>query len=215
MRLTLPISTIIACVVLLGACGASAGLPVSRAAGGPREPANATATASSPAKGTPVPAKSPYWYADGLEKLGFYVFPHPIDVGDFTVPSLGNGSETLSRQRGKVVLLNFWATWCPSCRKEMPSIETLWKKLKDKPFTIMAISVGEARDTVNKFIVENKYTYPVFLDPDSKLGAAFDVSGIPTTYLVDKDGKVIAGNQGAAEYDSEKMMKLLSELSLR
>jgi thiol-disulfide isomerase/thioredoxin len=153
------------------------------------------------------------WYADRLEKLGFYVFPAPVDVGDFSAEALKGGAATLAASRGKVVLLNFWATWCPPCRSEMPSIEALSKKMKGKNFTIMAISVGEDKAIVEKFIAEQKYSYPIFLDPSNALGTAFNASSIPTTYLIDKQGKVIAGIQGSREYDGPDVVELFKELA--
>jgi peroxiredoxin len=155
------------------------------------------------------------WYADRLEKLGFFVFPAPVDVGDFGVEALAGGQATLSQQKGTIVLLNFWATWCPPCRAEMPSIEVLWKKMKGKPFTVMAVSVGEDKSTVAGFIKDQKYSYPVYLDPESKLGSAFNASSIPTTYILDKSGKVIAGIQGSREYDGPETLALFGELASR
>ncbi|MDA8411738.1 MAG: TlpA disulfide reductase family protein [Treponema sp.] len=218
LRIIKPIGTVIACIVFLGACGASGRIPSPQAAKASGQDGSATSV-ERPATSTPTassaPAKSQYWYTDRLEKLGFSVFAQPVDVGDFTVASLAGASASLSQMRGKVVLLNFWATWCPSCRKEMPSIEALWGKMKGKPFTIMAISLGETRNAVNKFVIDNKYSYPIFLDPENKLGSAFGVNGIPTTYIIDTRGLAIAGTVGAVDYGSEEMRNLLSELSLR
>ena len=153
------------------------------------------------------------WYADKLERLGFYVFPAPVDVGDFKVEGLKGGMASLSQSKGKIVLLNFWATWCPPCRSEMPSIEALWKNTKSKPFTIIAVSVGEDKATVAKFIADQKYSYPIFLDQSSQLGTAFNASSIPTTYIIDKGGKVIAGIQGSREYDGPEVLAIFAELA--
>ena len=175
------------------------------------------APSQAPASNAPAVAQAAptarLWYADRFEKLGFYVFPHPIDVGDFEVEALKGGQVKLSGQKGKIVLLNFWATWCPPCRQEMPSINRLWAAMKNSSFTIMAVSGGETRTTVEKFITDNKYTYPIYLDPEGKLGTAFSASSIPTTYIIDKQGKAIAGIQGGKEYDTEEMIGLLKELA--
>jgi thiol-disulfide isomerase/thioredoxin len=167
-------------------------------------------SAQSPASAAPKP-----WYADRLEKLGFFVFPHAVDVGDFSAEALGGGQADLSSVKGKVVLLNFWATWCPPCRQEMPSIESLWKKTRNLPFTVIAVSIGEEKGTVKKFIDEQKYTYPIFLDPSGRLGAAFNANVIPTTYLLDKSGRAIAGTKGSQEYDSPEFLSLLADLASR
>jgi thiol-disulfide isomerase/thioredoxin len=199
---------IVAGLVVLAAC--------SRPGSGPAQ--------GSTLQGSQVPAAKPVaaasttarpWYADRFEKLGFTVFPLPVDVGDFTAESLGGGSSSLAAVRGNIVLLNFWATWCPPCKAEMPSIESLWKKTRKLPFTIMAVSIGEEKATVGKFIGENKYSYPIFLDPANKLGTAFNATAIPTTYILDKEGRAIAGTQGSQEYDRPEFLSLVSELASR
>ena len=153
------------------------------------------------------------WYAARFEALGFHVFPEPIALEDFSTEALGGGSVSMSSLKGKVVLLNFWATWCPPCRLEMPSIETLWKRMKGKDFTVMAVSVGETKATVQKFIASEKYSFPIFLDPKSELGSAFNARSIPTTYIVDKEGRVIGGIVGSRMYDGPEVIALFEDLA--
>jgi peroxiredoxin len=160
-------------------------------------------------------AQAKPWYSGGLEKLGFTVFPKPQALDDFTVQALGGASVKLGDQRGKIVLLNFWATWCPPCRAEMPSIEKLWKKTEDKAFTVMAVSIGERPLTVKDFVERQKYSYPVFVDPSGELGNAFGVRSIPTTYILDKSGAAIAGKVGGAAYDSAEAISFFTELASR
>jgi len=162
-----------------------------------------------------APATPRPWYAERLEKLGFTVLPSPVKLEDFTLPAAAGGSGSLFAQKGKIVLLNFWATWCPPCRAEMPSIESLWKKTRDKDFTIMGISVGEQPQTVKDFIAREKYSYPVYLDSSGAIGTRFGARSIPTTYLVDKSGMAIAGIVGGIEYDSAAFLALVSELAAR
>ena len=102
-------------------------------------------------------ATSSAWYASGLEKLGFTVFPKPQPLEEYVVQALGGARSKLSDQKGKIVLLNFWATWCPPCRAEMPSIDALWKKTKDVNFTVMGVSVGEDPAKVKDFIAGQGY----------------------------------------------------------
>jgi thiol-disulfide isomerase/thioredoxin len=166
--------------------------------------------ASAPAQGA-----AQAWYADGLKKLGFTVFAKPLDLEDFAAKTLAGSSASLGAQRGKVVLLNFWATWCPPCQAEMPAIEALWKKNKDKAFTVMGVSVGEAPGTVKDYIARKGYTYPVYLDQSGAIGSAFGARSIPTTYVVDKAGKAIAGIVGGAPYDGAEALALFAELAAR
>jgi thiol-disulfide isomerase/thioredoxin len=114
---------------------------------------------------------------------------------------------------GKVTLLNFWATWCPPCRKEMPSIERLHAAMNGYDFTIVAISVSEKKNTVEEFIASAGYTFPVYLDERGSIGSALASQGIPTTYILDKDGLVIAGIVGSFEYDNETLVNVFREMA--
>jgi peroxiredoxin len=160
----------------------------------------------------PAKAGDHPWYADSLEKLGFKVFAQPVPLPEFVAETLGGGTASLSSSRGKVLLLNFWATWCPPCQAEMPSIQTLWDKTKGSAFTVMGISIGEKADTVRAFIAKKKYTYPIYLDTGSKIGMLYGASSIPTTYIVDKQGRAIAGIIGGASYDSPQAAAIFAEL---
>ena len=110
---------------------------------------------------------------------------------DFTLMDLQGKVWTLSALRGKVVLVNFWATWCPPCRKEMPDLETLYARFKDQGFVILAIS-DEELDKVQPFIAERHITYPVMLDPGHKVNDLFQVDGIPKSFVYNRNGKLVA-----------------------
>lgn len=111
---------------------------------------------------------------------------------DFTLKDLDGKEWTLSKLKGKVVLVNFWATWCPPCRKEMPDIEQLSKEFKDQGLVVLAIS-DEKQDVVEKFIKEKGYTYPVLLDPGREVaGKRYEVSGIPKNFIYDREGRLVA-----------------------
>ncbi len=109
----------------------------------------------------------------------------------FTLTALDGKTYSLADLRGHVVLLNFWATWCPPCRKEMPDMEKLYQRLQSKGFLVLAVS-DEDRDTVAGFEEKQKYTFPLLLDPDRKVNNAFNVEGIPKSFLFDRDGKLVA-----------------------
>jgi len=110
---------------------------------------------------------------------------------DFTLTELSGKTWTLKEQRGKVVVVNFWATWCPPCRKEMPDLETLYKQFKDQGLVILAISDEDA-GKVAPFIAEQKVTYPILLDPERKVNELFQIEGIPKTFVYDRSGKLVA-----------------------
>jgi peroxiredoxin len=110
---------------------------------------------------------------------------------NFTLTDLQGKSWTLKDLRGKVVVVNFWATWCPPCRKEMPDLDALYQQHKDQGFIILAISDEEIAK-VQPFIEQRKISYPILLDPGRKVNDLFEVQGIPKSFVYDRDGKLVA-----------------------
>jgi peroxiredoxin len=110
---------------------------------------------------------------------------------EFTLSDLKGAKWSLKYLRGKVVLVNFWATWCPPCRKEMPDMEALYQRFGPRGLVILAISDEDA-SKVEPFITEHKYAYPILLDPGRKVSQLFAVEGIPKSFLYGRDGKLVA-----------------------
>lgn len=121
----------------------------------------------------------------------------------------------LAKLRGKVVLVNFWATWCPPCRREMPSMERLSKALAKEPFVVLAVDVGESIDTIEAFTSQLDVgpSFPILLDADSRAMSAWKVGGLPTTFLVDKKGRLVASAIGGREFDHPEMVKAIRKLT--
>jgi peroxiredoxin len=110
---------------------------------------------------------------------------------EFTLTDMAGKKWKFSDLRGKVVLVNFWATWCPPCRKEMPDLDALYQRFAAKGFMVLGIS-DEKKQKVEPFIREHKVSFPVLLDPDRKVNDAFVVEGIPKSFVYDRDGKLVA-----------------------
>jgi len=110
---------------------------------------------------------------------------------DLSLKDLSGKSWTLSELRGKVVLVNFWATWCPPCRKEMPDLQALYERFEPQGLVILGIS-DEEGSKVEPFIHERKVTFPILLDPGRKINEEFIVEGIPKSFVYDREGKLVA-----------------------
>ena len=131
---------------------------------------------------------------------------------DFTLTDITGKSWTLSSLKGKVVLLNFWATWCPPCRKEMPDIEALYERFKDKGFVVLSVS-DETIDKVRPFVEQNKLAFPVMLDPGRKVNEMFAIDGIPKNFVYDRYGKLVA--QSIDMRTQGQFLKLLAAAGLK
>ncbi len=107
---------------------------------------------------------------------------------DFELPLLSGGTIKLSDLRGKVVWVNFWATWCPPCRAEMPDIEKIWKSEQGSDLVIIGVDYGEATPTVQGFVNKLGITYPIALDRNGTVAAAYRLAGFPSHFYVDKQG---------------------------
>jgi thiol-disulfide isomerase/thioredoxin len=116
---------------------------------------------------------------------------------DFKLKDLDGKEISLSSFKGKKVFLNFWATWCPPCQAEMPEIEKLYQETKTSDLVILAVDLGEDKSTAKAFIDKNKYTFKILLDTDGKLASDYNISSIPSSYFIDKDGYIVATHLGS------------------
>ena len=127
----------------------------------------------------------------------------PIEAPDFTLEDMDEEEYSFSDYRGKVVVLNFWATWCPPCRREMPSMERLYQKYKGDEFTALAINQMESGDHVFAYTgqLEVDPTFTILFDQYSLVSHVYGVKGLPTTYLIDKKGQIRFRAIGGREFD--------------
>ena len=132
---------------------------------------------------------------------------------DFTLTNLEGKSVRLSDLRGRIVFLNFWATWCPPCKEEMPSIESLKVKMSGEDFSIVAVSVdGVSSGEVRAYMNNNGYTFEVLHDQAQKIAETYLVTGIPTTFIIDKDGIIVEVSRGSESWDSIERLKQFRSL---
>jgi thiol-disulfide isomerase/thioredoxin len=148
-----------------------------------------------------------------LQEIGIQAPKEPLAATDFTLESLDGKTSSLSALKGKFVFLNFWATWCPPCRSEMPAMQALYEKLQAKGFVILAIDLAEEAAVVRDYVKQNKLTFPVLLDKSGEVGGIYGAQSIPTTYLIDRTGNVLGRGIGAQwKWDSPEMVALFEKL---
>jgi peroxiredoxin len=136
-----------------------------------------------------------------------------FEAPDFTLSTLSGISLSWAELRGKVVLLNFWATWCVPCRKEMPAIEALYQRYKDRGLEVVAISLDKGSTTVvEAFVKEVGVTYRVALDPSWATARTYGVRGLPATFLIDRAGNVVMRELGERDWMEEAKQQAVEGL---
>lgn len=138
----------------------------------------------------------------------------PVVAPNFKLEDMDENEYDFSEYRGQVVLLNFWATWCPPCKREMPSMERLYQNHQNDNFTVVAINQMENDDQIFNFTgeLDTEPTFNILLDKDSKVSLAYDVRGLPTTYLIDKKGRIRYRAIGGREFDHPEVEKIIRGL---
>jgi peroxiredoxin len=141
---------------------------------------------------------------DAFKELDLLRPGRPMIAADFTVAGLTGPPLRLSDFKGKVVFLNFWATWCPPCKEEMPSMERLYRRYKDKEFTILALSIDSGGAApVGAFVKKLGLTFPIGLDTKTTVANQYTVRGLPATFLIDRKGTIAAVAIGPRDWDSK------------
>lgn len=145
--------------------------------------------------------------------------PNPWDIEDligkkapdFTLKDINNRPFNLSSLRGKVVILNFWATWCPPCRAEMPSLNNLYREYRNKGLEVVAISTDRSYTVIKDYISKNPSDITILIDTDNKVSRQFKVFSIPTTFLIDRNGIIIERYLGEENWTSPEIKKKIKE----
>jgi peroxiredoxin len=131
---------------------------------------------------------------------------------DFKLTAPDGKKISLKDFRGKVILLNFWASWCVPCREEMPAMEKLYQEYKGDNFVVLAVAVKDRKQDALDFVKEIKITYPIALDPDAQVGGLYGAWGLPATYLIGPKGEGLARGWGPAEWYNHAARKLIKDL---
>ena len=139
--------------------------------------------------------------------------PLPTPAPDFLLPDLQGQVVRLSQLKGKVVLLNVWTTWCPPCRKEMPALEALYRRLKGGDFIMLAASQDvDGQSTVLPYLREGRFTFPVLLDVRGEVGKKYGVTGYPETFIVDRQGNEVYHHIGYNDWSQPAVETALRRL---
>lgn len=153
-----------------------------------------------------------YDIEENLKNLYFQVFVEDTNIIDFELEDLNGNSISLSSYNGKIILLSFWATWCPPCREEMVSMQKLYELYNDSGFEIVAVNLQENKTVVNSYINENEYTFDVLLDPIGISWQAYGTNGIPTNYLINPNGTVLARTVGGRDWFTTEIIELIDQI---
>jgi cytochrome c biogenesis protein CcmG, thiol:disulfide interchange protein DsbE len=193
-------------IALYAAATAPTPEPAAPTTGAPRpEPAApAGSTSAAAQRGPSIDA--------ALKQLDLMRPNRPKVADDFTLPTPEGGSVRLSEQRGKVVLVNFWATWCPPCLEEMPAMERLWRRHKDAGFVLLAISLDSDPKKVSPFVSAHKFTFPVVVDPKMAVAERYGVRALPSSFVIDRDGTVMGIALGPRAWDGSAAHGLLQAM---
>jgi cytochrome c biogenesis protein CcmG, thiol:disulfide interchange protein DsbE len=134
-------------------------------------------------------------------------------AANFSLKDLKGTEISLASLRGKVIFLNIWATWCAPCREEMPSIESLYDEFKaNKDFVVLAVSQDTDGGLVPPFVKQNHFHFAVLLDPRNEVGERYDVNGIPETFIIGRDGRIVAHHVGPYDWSNADIREALQEL---
>jgi len=152
-----------------------------------------------------------------LKQNNPYLKFSPLETGrpapNFTLPGLGGKMVSLSDYKGHVVLINIWATWCPPCVDEMPSMQKLYQALKDENFEILAVSIDALGEkAVAPFMKKYNLSFPALMDPDGTIKTLYQATGVPESFIIDKDGILIEKIIGPRNWAAPEVVRFFRDL---
>ena len=136
----------------------------------------------------------------------------PFPAPHFSLMDLNETVHTLEDYKGKPLIVNFWATWCPPCIEEMPSLERAWQQIEAEGIAMIGVNVGEDFETVFSFTAQMDVSFPLLLDTDTQLTGAWPMTGLPTTYVLNPEGELVYRFIGAKEWDDKTLLDAVRDL---
>jgi peroxiredoxin len=149
--------------------------------------------------------------SDLLQAMGMAKLPGK-PAADFTLEDLIGKQVSLQQYRGQVVFLNFWATWCIPCREEMPAMEQLHQRFQQQGLAVLAVNLQETREQVKSFFDQHRFSFPALLDHNGSVSRAYTVMGLPTTYVIGRDGVLLARGVGGRDWTRAEGQALIQGL---
>lgn len=151
------------------------------------------------------------------DSQGLTPYSNSIQPPAFKLQDTQGNTVALSDYHGTVLIINFWATWCPPCIKEMPSLQRAWEQLKQEGIQVVAINAGESKEEIVKYTRQQALGFPLLLDPDMSVATAWSVKGLPTSYVLDPSGRTVFRVIGELQWDdpavAQQIRSLLKETS--
>jgi peroxiredoxin len=159
-------------------------------------------------------ATAPGWaeMAELLRKLDLSTYPRPTKPPEFNGRTVDGRTASLASLQGKVVILNFWATWCQECRPEMPMFERLHRELLAHGLSVIGINAREGTVAIRRYAKELDLTFPLVVDPKGAINSAYGVVGLPTTFLIGSDGQAVARGIGPRDWENASARTLIQAL---
>ncbi|MEL0584636.1 MAG: TlpA disulfide reductase family protein [Candidatus Thiodiazotropha sp. (ex. Lucinoma kazani)] len=145
--------------------------------------------------------------------IGIRLYPNPKPANDFSLPDLTGKVHQITDYRGKAYILSFWATWCAPCIKEMPALERAAEMLQEQEIVVLTVNSGETRREIEKFLIKKPISLPILLDGNSKVMDEWKVLALPTSYIVDAEGMVVARVVGGQEWDDPSVLTQIRALT--
>jgi DsbE subfamily thiol:disulfide oxidoreductase len=165
-----------------------------------------------------LPASASYLLSAENKPINYKLIPNLQEMTDhspapqFTLPNLEGGKVGLKDFRGKLLMLNFWASWCVPCREEMPAMERLYQNYREHGFVILGVNLKDDKKSAVSFVKELKITFPIAFDPNGEVGLLYGAWGLPATYLIDAKGIALARAWGPADWYSPDARELVRKI---